>query len=52
MQASVEQSTCKRALDARSGALTEVVRLDRFRDGLTDEEFERFVASFPVQIRL
>ncbi len=43
-----ETSTCTRTLTA-SGCLTEVVTLDGSRDGLTDEELEAFVESFPVQ---
>jgi len=31
------------------GSLTEVVRLDGTRGGLTDEELEEFVESFPVE---
>ena len=42
-------STCKRTL-AEDGLLTEVVRLDGSRDDLTDEELDRFVASFPLQV--
>ena len=44
----LETSTCHRTLTA-SGCLIEVVRLDGRRDGLTDEELEKFVESFPVQ---
>ncbi len=44
----VETSTCKRTITA-SGCLIEVVTLDGRRDGLTDEELEKFVKSFPVQ---
>ena len=40
----LETSPCQRTLTA-SGCLIEVVRLD----GLTDEEVEKFVKSFPVQ---
>jgi hypothetical protein len=32
-----------------SGSLTEVVRLDGIRGGLTDEELEKFVESFPIE---
>jgi hypothetical protein len=32
-----------------NGCLTEVVELDGIRDGLTDEELEKFVKSFPIQ---
>jgi hypothetical protein len=46
-QASLERSTCTRRL-SESGFLTEVVRLDGTRAGVTDDELERFVSSFPV----
>jgi len=32
-----------------SGSLIEVVRLDGIRGGLTDEELEKFVQSFPIE---
>ena len=32
-----------------SGSLTEVVRLDGIRGGLTDEELEKFVQSFSIE---
>jgi hypothetical protein len=48
-QASLETSTCKRTL-SEDGFLTEVVRLDGSRDGLTEEQLEQFISSFPVQI--
>jgi hypothetical protein len=38
----------RRTLTA-SGSLTEVVRLDGIRGGLTDEELEKFVESFPIE---
>jgi hypothetical protein len=44
----LETSTCHRTLTA-SGCLIEVVRLDGRRGGLTDEELEKFVKSFPIQ---
>ena len=44
----LETPTCHRTLTA-SGCLIEVVRLDGRRGGLTDEELERFVKSFPVE---
>ena len=45
---SLETSRCRRTLTA-SGSLTEVVRLDGIRGGLTHAELEEFVQSFPVQ---
>ena len=44
----LETSKCRRTLTA-SGSLTEVVRLDGIRGGLTDEELEKFVESFPIE---
>jgi hypothetical protein len=44
----LETSTCRRTLTA-SGFLSEVVRLDGIRGGLTDEVLEKFVESFPVK---
>jgi len=44
----LETSTCHRTLTAR-GCLIEVVRLGGRRNGLTDEELEEFVKSFPVE---
>ena len=44
----LETSTCRRTLTS-SGSLTEVVRLDGIRGGLTDEELEKFVQSFPIE---
>jgi hypothetical protein len=44
----LETSKCLRTLTA-NGSLTEVVRLDGIRGGLTDEELERFVQSFPIE---
>jgi hypothetical protein len=41
-------STCRRTLSA-DGSLTEVVRLDGARGGLTDEEMEKFVETFPIE---
>jgi hypothetical protein len=41
-------SSCTRTLWP-DGALTEVVHLDGGRDGLSDEDLETFIASFPVQ---
>jgi hypothetical protein len=45
---SLETSKCRRTLTA-SGSLTEVVRLDGIRGGLSDEELEKFVQSFPIK---
>ena len=42
-------SRCTRTLSP-DGFLMEVVRLDGIRTGLGEEELERFVASFPVQM--
>ena len=44
----LETSKCRRTLTA-SGSLTEVVRLDGVRGGLTDEELEKFVQSFSIE---
>ena len=46
---SLETSTCRRTLSA-DGFLTEMVRLDGARGGLTDEEMEKFVEGFPVEM--
>src|SRR5258705_9204190 len=40
----LETSKCRRTL-TENGFLTEVVRLDGIRGGLTDEELEKFVQS-------
>jgi hypothetical protein len=45
----LETSTCRRTLSA-NGVLTEIVRLDGTRGGMTDEEMEKFVESFPVEM--
>jgi hypothetical protein len=45
---SLETSTCQRTLSA-DGFLTEMVRLDGARRGLTDEEMEKFVETFPIE---
>jgi hypothetical protein len=44
---SLETSTCRRTLSA-DGFLSEMVRLDGARGGLTDEEMEKFVGTFPI----
>ena len=44
----LDTSTCRRTLTA-SGSLTEVVELDGTREGLTDEQLEQFINSFPVE---
>jgi len=44
----LETSRCRRMLTA-DGSLTEVVRLDGRRGGLTHEELEKFVESSPVE---
>ena len=41
-------STCTRTLGA-NGALTELVQLSGGRDGLSDQDLERFIESFPIQ---
>jgi hypothetical protein len=45
--ARLENSTCKRTLSG--GFLTEVVRLDGMREGLADDQLERFIESFPIR---
>jgi len=49
-QLSLETSTCRRTLSA-DGSLFEIVRLDGTREGLSDTDFEGFIASFPIQRR-
>ena len=44
------KSTCTRTVGPE-GQLTEVIWLDGNRDGLSDEELERFIGSFPVKRR-
>jgi hypothetical protein len=41
-------STCTRTLGP-DGPLTEVVQLNGGRDGLNDEDLERFIERFPIQ---
>jgi len=45
---SLETSRCRRMLNA-DGSLTEVVRLDGIRSGLTNAELDKFIQSFPVE---
>jgi hypothetical protein len=45
----LETSTCRPTLSA-NGVLTEIVRLDGTHAGLADEEMEKFVESFPVEM--
>ena len=45
---SLETSRCRRTLTA-DGSLTEVVRLDGIRGGLTDDDLEKFILSFPIE---
>lgn len=45
----VVTSRCRRTLTA-NGYLTEVVRLDGNRTGMPDEEVEKFVQRFPVEM--
>ena len=42
-------SKCRRTL-APNGLLTEIVELDGGRDGLNDEDLEKFIAGFPVEV--
>ena len=44
----LEKSTCERTL-AANGLLTEFVHLDGRRADLTDEELNRWIASFPME---
>jgi hypothetical protein len=44
----LETSTCHRTLTG-SGCLIEVVTLDGRRGGVTDEDLQKFVKSFPVE---
>jgi hypothetical protein len=39
---------CRRMLGA-DGSLSEIVRLDGTRAGLSDTDFERFIESFPIK---
>ena len=41
-------STCTRTLGS-DGALTELVQLNGGRDGLNDQDWERFIERFPIQ---
>lgn len=43
----LQNATCKRTLCA-NGLLMEVVRLHGSGDGLTDQDLDRFVESFPI----
>jgi hypothetical protein len=45
--ADLAPSTCQRYI--RDGILTEIVELDGGGDHLSDEEIEKFVASFPIK---
>jgi hypothetical protein len=45
--ASLTTSSCTRTL--REGVLTEIVDLDGSCDGLSDEELENFIESFPIR---
>jgi hypothetical protein len=44
----LQNATCQRTICA-NGCLAEVVRLKGSGDGLTDEELEEFIASFPME---
>ncbi len=41
-------STCKRML-CSNGTLMEMISLDGDRQGISDEQIDRFVASFPIE---
>ena len=41
-------SRCRRYLSSQ-GCLTEIVRLDGIRSGISDEELESFIGTFPVE---
>jgi hypothetical protein len=45
----LETSSCTRML-SEDGVLTEVVRLDGISASFSEDELERFLARFPVQI--
>ena len=47
-QLNLATSTCRRKLGA-DGSLCEIVRLDGMRAGLSDADFEGFIASFPIE---
>ncbi len=48
--ADLATSTCQRYLrDGIHGILTEIVQLDGGMDHLSDEDIEKFVASFPIK---
>ena len=42
-------STCRRTL-APNGLMTDFVTLDGSQKGLTDEDLEKFIAGFPVEL--
>lgn len=44
----LQNATCERTLCA-NGSLVEVVRLNGSVDGLTDEDLDKFVESFPIE---
>ena len=44
----LQNATCQRTLGA-NGSLVEAVRLNGSGDGLTDEDLDRFVESFPIE---
>jgi len=46
--ANLAKSTCTRRLGP-NGALIEIVNLEGDLEGLTHEDLERFIASFPVE---
>jgi hypothetical protein len=44
------RATCSRAR-CDNGSLTEVVFLNGSRDGISDEDLERFIESFPIEVQ-
>jgi hypothetical protein len=44
------RATCNRTR-CDNGSLTEVVFLNGSQDGISDEELERFIESFPIKIQ-
>ena len=46
--ANLATSTCTRSL-SENGHLTEIIHLDGGREGLSDEDLDRFVENFPVE---
>ena len=44
------KATCSRAR-CENGSLMEIVNLNGSRDGISDEDLERFIESFPIQVQ-